>query len=97
MVMRQLPAQTSKKAMEKEIQDSEYSGWGPEAAQTMIDETRDFPIELSDGKKRKLGDLYDLTPKDLISKVSLEEKVFATWHSGRMVLLGDGMYPKMFS
>ncbi|KAF9117952.1 hypothetical protein BGW39_001631, partial [Mortierella sp. 14UC] len=92
MVMRQLPKHTSKTAMEKGTQDSENSGWGPEAAQAMIDETRDFPIELSDGRKRTLGDLYDLTPKELISKVSLEEKVFATWHSGRTVLMGDACH-----
>lgn len=37
-----------------------------------------------------LGDLMDLTPKELMSKVMLEEKVFETWYSGRTVLLGDG-------
>ncbi|KAG0308293.1 hypothetical protein BGZ97_000101 [Linnemannia gamsii] len=59
---------------------------------TMCDETRNFGVPLSDGKKRTLGDLYDLTPKDLISKVMLEEKVFKTWHNGRTVLLGDACH-----
>ena len=36
-----------------------------------------------------LGDVYELTPEDMISKVMLEEKVFDTWYSGRSVLLGD--------
>ncbi|KAG0350450.1 hypothetical protein BGX24_008144, partial [Mortierella sp. AD032] len=58
----------------------------------MCEETRHFPIELSDGKTRTLGDLYDLTPKELISKVMLEEKVFETWHHGRAVLLGDACH-----
>lgn len=44
------------------------------------------------GKVRKLGDLIDRTPKHLISKVALEEKVFDTWYSGRTVLLGDGKH-----
>jgi hypothetical protein len=58
----------------------------------MCDETQDFAIELDDEKKRTLGDLYDLTPKDVISKVMLEEKVFKTWYHGRIVLMRDGMY-----
>lgn len=38
-----------------------------------------------------MGDLIDRTPKELISKVMLEEKLFETWFGGRVVLLGDGM------
>lgn len=77
--------------MEKKAQSSEPTEWGAYPTQTMIDETRHFPIQLDDGKKRTMGDLYDLTPKDLISKIMLEEKVFKTWHHGRVVLMGDGM------
>ncbi|KAF9309489.1 hypothetical protein BG003_009704 [Podila horticola] len=36
-----------------------------------------------------MGDLIDRTPKELISKVMLEEKLFETWFGGRVVLLGD--------
>ncbi|KAF9102601.1 hypothetical protein BGX29_004403 [Mortierella sp. GBA35] len=36
-----------------------------------------------------LGDMYDRIPKELISKVMLEEKIFTMWSSGRTVLLGD--------
>lgn len=39
-----------------------------------------------------VGNLIDISPKDSISKVILEEKVFDTWYGGRTVLLGDGMY-----
>ncbi|KAG0366221.1 hypothetical protein BGZ54_005655 [Gamsiella multidivaricata] len=38
----------------------------------------------------ELGDLFDNTPKEAISKVVLEEKVFETWKHGRTVLIGDG-------
>lgn len=77
--------------MEQRFRNSENSGeWGAAPAHTMCDETRDFPLQLGDGKKWTMGDLYDLTPKELISKVMLEEKVFKTWHHGRYVLMGDG-------
>ncbi|KAF9122539.1 hypothetical protein BGW39_009686 [Mortierella sp. 14UC] len=65
--------------------------WGPNAAKAMCDETREFPLPIGDGTLT-MGDMYDRTPQDLISKVSLEEKVFETWYSGRTVLLGDACY-----
>lgn len=92
MVIHHLSQKTSKAAMEQRFRNNENSEWGAYPAQIMCDDTRDFAIELEDGKKRTLGDLYDLTPKDLISKVMLEEKVFKTWHHGRCVLMGDGRY-----
>ncbi|KAG0342025.1 hypothetical protein BG000_007218 [Podila horticola] len=64
--------------------------WGPLAAQAMSMAVRDFKIPGGkDGRILTMGDLLDRTPKDRISKVMLEEKVFDTWHSGRTVLLGD--------
>lgn len=54
----------------------------------MCDETRSFSIPMGD-KFKTLGDIYDNTPSDLITKVMLEEKVFETWYSGRTVLMGD--------
>ncbi|KAF9136765.1 hypothetical protein BG015_003027 [Linnemannia schmuckeri] len=92
MTFNHLPEKTSKAAMEKKAQSSEPIEWGAYPTQTMIDETRHFPIQLDDGKKRTMGDLYDLTPKDLISKIMLEEKVFKTWHHGRVVLMGDACH-----
>ncbi|KAF9119455.1 hypothetical protein BGW39_000286 [Mortierella sp. 14UC] len=79
-------------AIEQRFRNSENSEWGAYPAQAMCDETRDFPVQLSDGKERTLGDLYDRTPPHLISKVMLEEKVFETWYSGRTVLLGDACH-----
>ncbi|KAK5823632.1 hypothetical protein F5H01DRAFT_334891 [Linnemannia elongata] len=93
MVIHHLSKKTSKEAMEQRFRNSENSGeWGAAPAQTMCDETRNFGVQLSDGKKRTLGDLYDLTPKELVSKVMLEEKVFKTWHNGRTVLMGDACH-----
>lgn len=73
--------------MEQRFRNSENSEWGDFPAQTMCEETRDFPIPLEDGKNRTLGEFYDQTPKELISKVMLEEKVFRTWYYRRSVSL----------
>ncbi|KAF9093604.1 hypothetical protein BGX23_003107 [Mortierella sp. AD031] len=90
MVTHYLDKKTSKAAMEQRFRSSENSEWGAYPALTMIEETRDFPLILEEGKRHTMGDLYDLTEKEFISKVMLEEKVFKTWHSGRTVLMGDG-------
>ncbi|KAF9365294.1 hypothetical protein BGX34_010600 [Mortierella sp. NVP85] len=39
----------------------------------------------------ELGDLFDNTPKEAITKVVLEEKTFETWKHGRTVLIGDAL------
>ncbi|KAG9071617.1 hypothetical protein KI688_005830 [Linnemannia hyalina] len=78
-------------AMEQRFRDNDNAEWGAYPAQVMCDETKDFPVPVGDGKMT-LGDIYDLTPKEIISKVMLEEKVFDTWHSGRVVLLGDACH-----
>ncbi|KAG0288740.1 hypothetical protein BGZ96_007496 [Linnemannia gamsii] len=92
MVIHHLPKNTTEAATEQRFRNSESSEWGAYPVETMCEETKGFPIELSDGKKRTMGDLYGLTPKELISKVMLEEKVFDTWYSGRTVLLGDACH-----
>ncbi|KAF9124985.1 hypothetical protein BGW39_007751 [Mortierella sp. 14UC] len=90
-IIEHLDKTTSKAAMEKKTgQKVESQEWGSNPTIAMCNETRAFNIPLGNGKKGTLGDLYDLTPKDMISKVMLEEKVFKTWHHGRTVLLGDG-------
>ncbi|KAF9910607.1 hypothetical protein EC991_006166 [Linnemannia zychae] len=94
MVIHHLDKASSKAAEEHRFRESDNAQWGPHAAQVMVDETRHFPLALGK-KKMTMGDLYDLTPKDRISKVMLEEKVFQTWHSGRTVLLGDGAITAM--
>ncbi|KAG0334434.1 hypothetical protein BG004_000411 [Podila humilis] len=68
------------------------SEWGPEAAEQMCKEVRDFPIPGGKNNTLTLGDLIDKTPQDLISKVMLEEKVFDTWYHGRTVLMGDACH-----
>ncbi|KAG0203790.1 hypothetical protein BGX33_008897 [Mortierella sp. NVP41] len=91
VVLHHLDSITSKAAQEQRFRNSDNSEWGPYAAQSMCDETRDFPIPIGTGSMT-LGDLYNCTPKELISKVMLEEKVFKTWYSGRTVLLGDACH-----
>ncbi|KAF9123109.1 hypothetical protein BGW39_009257 [Mortierella sp. 14UC] len=87
LVMKHLDSsKTTNEAHSNEVENPE---WGPQAAQSMCDETRNLPLSIGP-KGTTMGDLYDWTPKDLISKVNLEEKVFETWHRGRTVLLGDG-------
>ncbi|KAG0271501.1 hypothetical protein BGZ95_000674 [Linnemannia exigua] len=92
MVVHHLDRKASKEATEQRFRTSENSEWGAYPAQTMCNETRDFPIQLNDGMQRTLGELYDRTPAEQISKIMLEEKVFDTWYSGRTVLLGDACH-----
>ncbi|KAF9320539.1 hypothetical protein BG003_005722 [Podila horticola] len=69
------------------------SEWGPEAAEAMSKQVRNFKVPGGkDGRVLTLGDYIDRTPKELMSKVMLEEKVFQTWHGGRTVLLGDACH-----
>ncbi|KAF9272492.1 hypothetical protein BGZ88_004724, partial [Linnemannia elongata] len=80
-------------AEEQGAKDGDNANWDASTAQTMCDETRNFQIPIDiDGRKMTMGDLYDLTPKEFISKVGLEEKVFETWHHERIVLLGDACH-----
>ncbi|KAG0346439.1 hypothetical protein BG005_000740 [Podila minutissima] len=69
------------------------SEWGPEQAEAMCREVRHFKVPIGkEGAIVTMGDLINKTPKDLISKVMLEEKLFETWHGGRTVLLGDSCH-----
>ena len=87
--MQHLDTISNKAAEEHRFRESDNSEWGPFAAQVMCGQTRHYrlPIGL---KGMTMGDIYDLTVNEQISKVMLEEKVFKTWYSGRTVLLGDG-------
>ncbi|GJJ71466.1 hypothetical protein EMPS_03816 [Entomortierella parvispora] len=77
----------------KENDSFRQSEWGQEAAESMCKLVRDFPIPVGpEGSNMTLGTLLDRTPKDLISKVMLEEKVFTTWYHGRTILLGDACH-----
>lgn len=58
----------------------------------MCHEVYNFPIPGGVGNNMELRDLFDFTPRELISKVVIEEKVFDTWFAGRTVLLGDACH-----
>ncbi|KAF9200928.1 hypothetical protein BGZ49_008840 [Haplosporangium sp. Z 27] len=72
-------------ANEQRFQNSE---WGPESIEAMMKEYEDYPFPYGGTMK----DMFDATPKELISKVFLEEKIFKTWHHGRTVLIGDACH-----
>ncbi|KAF9321209.1 hypothetical protein BG003_003033 [Podila horticola] len=61
------------------------SYWGPESSNKMIADVRDLRTPYG-----TMGDLIDATPKDVISQVYLEDKLYETWSDGRTVLIGDG-------
>ncbi|KAF9958155.1 hypothetical protein BGZ70_009301 [Mortierella alpina] len=64
------------------------SEWGPESNEDMIKDIYNFPIPFGG----VLGHLIDATPRELISKVYLEEGLFDTWHHGRTCLIGDACH-----
>ncbi|KAF8923630.1 hypothetical protein BGZ58_002719 [Dissophora ornata] len=70
-------------AKELQFRNSE---WSPESNDAMIKEYQDCPCPWGG----TMGEIIEATPKDLISKVFLEEKFFKTWYHGRTVLIGDG-------
>ncbi|KAG0069260.1 hypothetical protein BGZ92_004709, partial [Podila epicladia] len=77
----------------KEHDSFRNSEWGPERAEAMCKTVRHFKVPIGkEGAAVTMGDLIDKTPKDLISKVMLEEKLFETWFGGRVVLLGDACH-----
>ncbi|KAF9583761.1 hypothetical protein BGW38_008607 [Lunasporangiospora selenospora] len=83
MVLRHLDDQVSRE-LDSSFRNSE---WGPESAEQMCREVRDFPVPRG---TLTIGDLIDATPAEYISKVMLEEKMFETWYNGRTCLIGDG-------
>ncbi|KAF9353012.1 hypothetical protein BGX26_009218 [Mortierella sp. AD094] len=72
---------------ESESERFRNSEWGPESNETMIKEVRDFRIATG-----TLGDLIDATPKERISRMFLEGKLFETWNHGRTVLIGEACH-----
>ena len=65
----------------------ECSDWVPQQNKVMMDSIRHFKTTYG-----TLGDLFDATPIDVVSKVYFEDMFFETWNHGRTVLIGDGMY-----
>ncbi|KAF9347901.1 hypothetical protein BGX26_000659 [Mortierella sp. AD094] len=72
---------------ESEDERFRNSEWGPDSNEAMIKEVRDFRVPTG-----TLGDLIDATPKESISRVFLEDKLFETWNHGRTVLIGDACH-----
>ncbi|KAF9101991.1 hypothetical protein BGX27_011233 [Mortierella sp. AM989] len=78
--------QLSKTALkEMQIRNAE---WGPESSDATLEQYRDFPCPFGG----TMGEIIDATPKHLISKVFLEEKIFKTWYHSRSVLVGDACH-----
>ncbi|KAF9429956.1 hypothetical protein BGZ76_001043, partial [Entomortierella beljakovae] len=78
---------TQQLSSDDELKDMQFrsSGWGEDSSESAIKPYRDHPSPVGG----TMGDLFDATPKDLISKVYTEEKIFNTWHHGRTALIGD--------
>ncbi|KAF9111378.1 hypothetical protein BGX27_005017 [Mortierella sp. AM989] len=68
--------------------DVRNAEWKAEGNEAMINEIRNFKVPLG----CTMGDLIDATPKDGISRVYLEDKIFETWNHKRVVLLGDSCH-----
>ncbi|KAF9560533.1 hypothetical protein EC968_006120, partial [Mortierella alpina] len=86
-VIEYLPAEAT-----REDKDYRRSDWGPEAALAFCEKVRHLPVKSGGNKIMTIGDLIDVTPKEHINKVRLEEKIFETWHHGRTVLIGDACH-----
>ncbi|KAG0025898.1 hypothetical protein BGZ82_009788 [Podila clonocystis] len=77
----------------KENDGFKNSEWGPEAADSMCKEVQHLKVPGGkEGNEWTLGDIIALTPKDLLTKVMLEEKLFTTWYGGRTILIGDACH-----
>ncbi|KAG0365134.1 hypothetical protein BGZ54_006835 [Gamsiella multidivaricata] len=64
--------------------------WGKVPAKTrwLLEDISELPTAYG----CKVGDIINTTPKDRVSSVALEEKYFETWHTKRVVLLGDACH-----
>ncbi|KAF9087646.1 hypothetical protein BGX23_007966 [Mortierella sp. AD031] len=85
-VIRQLA--TVQEASDHKFMNSE---WSTQTNDPLIKEVRGFLIPFGG----TLGDLIDATPREAISRVFLEDKMFDTWNDGRTVLIGDGAVTAM--
>ncbi|KAF9142597.1 hypothetical protein BG015_000747 [Linnemannia schmuckeri] len=75
---------TVKEATQHKFKNSE---WGSDTSDPMIKEVRDFLIPMGG----TMGDLIDSSPRETISRVFLEDKLFDTWHHGRTLLPSAGL------
>ncbi|KAF9125526.1 hypothetical protein BGW39_007326 [Mortierella sp. 14UC] len=73
----------------EELADDQFrsSDWVPQQNQKLMDLIRHFKTPYG-----TLGDLFDATPIECVSKVYYEDKMFETWTHGRTVLIGDAAH-----
>ncbi|KAF9146903.1 hypothetical protein BG015_011479 [Linnemannia schmuckeri] len=72
-----------------EVADDQFrtSDWVPQQNQKMMDSVRHFKTPYG-----TMGDLFDSTPVEGVSKVYYEDMLFETWNHGRTVLIGDAAH-----
>ncbi|KAG9072966.1 hypothetical protein KI688_000747 [Linnemannia hyalina] len=75
--------------LQLENDSSRSSDWGPESTQALCGQIQDYKVPIGG----TMGDLIHETPRDSISRMLLEEKLFETWYHQRTVLIGDGQGP----
>ncbi|KAK5827751.1 hypothetical protein F5H01DRAFT_332179 [Linnemannia elongata] len=77
-----------------EIADDQFksSDWVPQQNQKMMNEIRHFKTPYG-----TMGDLFNATDIERVSKVYFEDMLFETWNHGRTVLIGDGMHNTQFN
>ncbi|KAF9916735.1 hypothetical protein FBU30_001176 [Linnemannia zychae] len=63
------------------------SDWAPQQNQKFLDSIRHFKTPYG-----IMGDLFDATPIERVSKVYFEDMLFETWNHGRTVLIGDAAH-----
>ncbi|KAF8981816.1 hypothetical protein BGZ46_002229 [Entomortierella lignicola] len=80
-VIVQLNAETAKY---ENFRDPE---WGAEANSQLIKDVSQFKTRYG-----TIGSLIESTPKDYISRVFLEDKLFETWTHSRVALIGDACH-----
>ncbi|KAF9114753.1 hypothetical protein BGX30_006492, partial [Mortierella sp. GBA39] len=73
----------------EKIADDQFksSDWKPQQNQEMLDLLRGLKTPYG-----IMGDLFDATPIERISKVYYEDMLFETWTHGRTVLIGDAAH-----
>ncbi|KAF9429169.1 hypothetical protein BGZ76_001714, partial [Entomortierella beljakovae] len=69
------------------------SDWGSDSTGFVKEEWRNFLLPAGpNGGTVSIGYLVDNTEPENVTKVLLEEKLYTTWHHGRIVLLGDACH-----
>ncbi|KAF9125527.1 hypothetical protein BGW39_007327 [Mortierella sp. 14UC] len=72
-----------------DVADEQFKSadWVPQHNQKMMDSIRHFKTPYG-----TLGDLFDATPAERVSKVYFEDMLFETWNHCRTVLIGDAAH-----